>query len=163
MISTIGEAADFAEDILAILPMEWPAVAGTPSVANAPAVIAAITTAASLARQEIFNNACDNPIQKSTLYAARFSCPAIPNLGMLDDPQSQPVMLLHTPVLKVVPLTIHIPISEVPGTITAELITSTAHILDDSLRRDFPSRNHGSLLPVSTPCGKTAPSVKKMR
>ena len=140
VISTIDDAAQFAEDILAILPIEWPEnpVAGTPSVANAPAVIEAITTAASLARQGDVAALVTNPIQKSTLYAAGFSCPGHTEyLGMLDGPQSQPVMLLHTPMLKVVPLTIHIPIAEVPGAITAGLITSTAHILDDSLRRDF--------------------------
>jgi 4-hydroxythreonine-4-phosphate dehydrogenase len=46
-------------------------------------------------------------------------------------------MLLHTPMLKIVPLTVHIPLAEVPAAITPDLIHETAHILDDSLRRDF--------------------------
>ena len=46
-------------------------------------------------------------------------------------------MMLTCPALSVVPLTIHIPISDVPKSITREVFHSTAHILHEALRRDF--------------------------
>src|SRR5690606_15290864 len=49
----------------------------------------------------------------------------------------RPVMLLASDELRVVPLTIHIPLAEVPKTLSPELIIETARILNDALVRDF--------------------------
>ncbi|MGC6485286.1 MAG: 4-hydroxythreonine-4-phosphate dehydrogenase PdxA [Candidatus Puniceispirillales bacterium] len=140
VVGSIPEAEALAPESLAILPIHWPEPPqpGAPTVANAPRVIDAITEAASLARSGDVLALVTNPIQKSTLYAAGFSSPGHTEyLGMLDGPQSRPVMLLHNPMLKIVPLTIHIPLAEVPAAITPQKIEETAHILEDSLRRDF--------------------------
>jgi 4-hydroxythreonine-4-phosphate dehydrogenase len=47
------------------------------------------------------------------------------------------VMMLAGPTLRTVPLTVHIPLAEVPASLTAELIVNKARIVDAALRRDF--------------------------
>ncbi|MCE2517049.1 MAG: 4-hydroxythreonine-4-phosphate dehydrogenase PdxA [Alphaproteobacteria bacterium] len=139
-INQVSEADHLPGETLAVLPVRWaePPVAGQPSPANASQVIDAIRTAAILAKDGKVKGIVTNPIQKSTLYAAGFKSPGHTEfLGELDGPQSQPVMMLANSQLKVVPLTIHIPLKEVPAAITADKIAATATVLDDSLRRDF--------------------------
>ena len=45
--------------------------------------------------------------------------------------------MLASDKLRVVPLTIHMPLAEVPGAITMEAIVETGEIILDALRRDF--------------------------
>jgi len=47
------------------------------------------------------------------------------------------VMMLAGPSLCTVPLTVHIPLSEVPGRLSLELIVRRARIVAEALRRDF--------------------------
>lgn len=47
------------------------------------------------------------------------------------------VMMLACPALRVVPATIHIPLSEVPAALSARLLTDTIRITHDAMRRDF--------------------------
>src|SRR3546814_12737271 len=47
------------------------------------------------------------------------------------------VMMLAGPALRVVPLTVHIPLAEVPERLTGELIVAKARIVARGLRRDF--------------------------
>src|SRR3546814_18776274 len=46
-------------------------------------------------------------------------------------------MMLAGPGLRVVPLTVHIPLAEVPDRLTSELIVAKARIVARGLRRDF--------------------------
>jgi len=46
-------------------------------------------------------------------------------------------MMLWCEALAVVPVTVHIPLAQVPGTLTTELIVKTARIVDGDLRRRF--------------------------
>ncbi len=46
-------------------------------------------------------------------------------------------MMLASDVLRVVPLTIHIPVAEVPQAINKQLVFDTAEIVLTALRRDF--------------------------
>ena len=46
-------------------------------------------------------------------------------------------MMLASPLLRVVPVTIHIAIADVPGVLTEELLEETIRITDAGLRRDF--------------------------
>src|SRR3546814_14460600 len=46
-------------------------------------------------------------------------------------------MMLAGPALRVVPLTVHIPLAEVPERLTGELIVAKARIVARGLRRDF--------------------------
>ena len=47
------------------------------------------------------------------------------------------VMMLAGPTLRTVPLTVHIPLADVPARLTVELIVNKARIVDAALRRDF--------------------------
>ena len=50
-------------------------------------------------------------------------------------------MMLTSPTLSVVPLTVHIPISDVPRAITRTLFHKTAHIIHNGLQKDFGIQN----------------------
>jgi 4-hydroxythreonine-4-phosphate dehydrogenase len=58
------------------------------------------------------------------------------------------VMMLAGPTLRTVPLTVHIPLADVPARLTAELIVNRARIVDAALRRDF-----GIVAPRLAVCG----------
>ena len=75
-----------------------------------------------------------NPIAKATLYAAGFKFPGHTEfLGALAErgwgAKSQPVMMIWSPALAVVPITIHIALKDAPRLLTRELIVSTARIV----------------------------------
>lgn len=144
VINKPEDANELADDVLAIMAITWAEIpqAGRPSVANAPQVIDAIKTAAELAKAQRVKGIVTNPIQKATLYAAGFKSPGHTEyLGELDGPNSHPIMMLANSELKVVPLTIHIPLKDVPEAISKDGIATTASILDDTLRRDFGIKN----------------------
>jgi 4-hydroxythreonine-4-phosphate dehydrogenase len=84
-----------------------------------------------------------NPIAKSVLYAAGFAHPGhtefLAALGERHAPgrRFHPVMMLAAPELRIVPLTVHIPLAEVPRAISRGLIFETVRTTWDALRRDF--------------------------
>ena len=82
-----------------------------------------------------------NPIAKAALYQAGFKHPGHTEyLGELAKAWGQPsfpVMMIWSEALAVVPVTIHIPLAEAPGALTAELIIKTARIVDRDLRARF--------------------------
>src|SRR5690606_34939967 len=49
----------------------------------------------------------------------------------------RPVMLIWSEELAVVPVTIHVPLAEVPQRLTTELIVETAHVVARDFRRLF--------------------------
>lgn len=121
-----------------------PVVAGAPDERNGPFVIACIETAVSLVRQGSASAVVTNPIAKHVLYAAGFAHPGHTEfLAALADAHdgtpgaTLPVMLLASDALNVVPLTIHIPLADVPAAITADLIARTVTIIDQAMRQDF--------------------------
>ena len=105
--------------------------------ANAPAVIESITRAHALIMAGAAGAMVTNPIQKSTLYAAGFAYPGHTEfLGHLTGAR-RAVMMLASDQLRVVPLTIHLPVAEVPGAISKQAVFDTAEIILTALRRDF--------------------------
>lgn len=132
-----------------------PALAGRPDVANAAAIIQSIEAAtAAVARGEA-HALVTNPIAKNVLYAAGFRHPG--HTEFLAELSARhwsgrtyfPVMMMASPELRVVPLTIHIPLSAVPGHITEPLIRDTVRIVHDALIRDFSVRGHGPRIAVT--------------
>ncbi|KAA0970213.1 4-hydroxythreonine-4-phosphate dehydrogenase PdxA [Aureimonas fodinaquatilis] len=82
------------------------------------------------------------PIDKKALYDAGFNHPGHTEFlaelcARSSGRQIQPVMLLTGPELSCVPVTIHIPLSEVVGALTTELIVETAQIVVRHLQMDF--------------------------
>ncbi len=120
-----------------------PATPGEPDGANAGPVIAAIDQAVEAVRSGDASALVTCPIAKSVLYTAGFTHPGHTEyLGYLaerHDPgvRCHPVMMLVSDDLRVVPLTVHVPLAEVPGRITRQLIHDTLSEMADALRRDF--------------------------
>ena len=128
-------------DVLAILPLvnrhlETP---GTIDPANAAGTVEAIDRATALALDGKVAGIVTGPIDKKALYDFGFHHPG--HTEYLADLCSRkrgtdfmPVMLLTGPELSCVPVTIHIPLAEVPRQLTSELIERTCRIVDADYR-----------------------------
>ncbi|MEQ8745152.1 4-hydroxythreonine-4-phosphate dehydrogenase PdxA [Pyruvatibacter sp.] len=119
-------------------PLSPPPIAGTPSVAHAEAVMGSIE----IATQWVFEGqACavvTNPIQKQTLYEAGFRYPGHTEyLAALTGAEGAPVMMLVSPQLKVVPVTIHMPLADVAQSLNTQTIIHAGRVTAAALRTDF--------------------------
>lgn len=124
------------------VPCAAPVIAGAPNAANAAATIASIERAARLVKDGRASALLTNPIAKSVLVATGFTHPGHTEfLGELAarywNTQVQPVMMLVSADLKVVPVTLHIPLASVPRQLTRELIVTTARTAARALITDF--------------------------
>ena len=81
------------------------------------------------------------PIHKAALYNAGFKYPGhteyLAALCANGEGTPMPVMMLAHDDLRVGPLTIHVPLRDVPGLITQKLIRDTVHIVEHDLRTRF--------------------------
>ncbi len=116
---------------------------GRPDSANAGAVIAAIEQATSAVVRGEADAIVTNPIAKHVLYEAGFSHPGhtefLAELAqrLVGNGPYLPVMMLASEELRVVPLTIHIPVAAVPRALSHDLIVKTVRIVASGLARDF--------------------------
>jgi 4-hydroxythreonine-4-phosphate dehydrogenase len=142
-VEGIGLApAHFAQALPVLpVPVAGPVVPGRPDRAAAPAVERSIERAVGLVRAGAARAVVTNPIAKSVLYGAGFAFPGHTEyLASLTAPGRapvQPVMLLASPALKVVPVTVHVPLKEVAPLLTRDLILSTIEITARDLDRYF--------------------------
>lgn len=118
------------------------AQAGRPDPANAAGVIEAIERAVAAVEAGQAAALVTNPIAKSVLYAAGFRHPGHTEFlaalaGRDAASRPQPVMMLWSEELAVVPVTIHVPLAAVPGLLTTELIVATGRIVAAELTRRF--------------------------
>ncbi|MBD9447573.1 4-hydroxythreonine-4-phosphate dehydrogenase PdxA [Rhizobium sp. RHZ01] len=137
-------ANDVFADALPVLPIAAgiDVVAGEPHVATAKSTIAAIERAVSLTMSGEALGVVTNPIAKSVLYESGFPFPGhtefLADLAARATGQAGiPVMMLAGPKLRTIPVTIHIPLKDVPQALTADLIIETCRIADADLRRRF--------------------------
>ncbi|MBY3166919.1 4-hydroxythreonine-4-phosphate dehydrogenase PdxA [Rhizobium laguerreae] len=117
-------------------------VAGEPHAATAKGTIASIEKAVSLVIDGEALAVVTNPIAKAVLYEAGFRFPG--HTEFLADLAARaigrpvtPVMMLSGPKLRAIPVTIHIPVRDVPQALTGELIAETCRIAHDDLRQRF--------------------------
>lgn len=113
-----------------------------PHAADAPWVAAAIEKAVELVREDRCSAVVTNPVHKRALYETGFSFPGQTELlahlaGTIDGRTRRAVMMIAGPTLRTVPVTIHVPLSDVPTLLTREGIVETALIVDADLRRRF--------------------------
>ena len=132
------------DDALPVLPIAagMDVVAGMPHVATARATIASIETAVSLCLDGAVSAVVTNPIAKAVLYEAGFGFPGhtefLADLATRATGRSYTsVMMLAGPKLKAVPVTVHIPVKDVPSSLTQELIVDTCRIVAADLRGRF--------------------------
>ena len=116
---------------------------GVSSVANAPAIIAAIENGVAFARSGEASAIVTLPIAKATLYAAGFRHPghtefvAHLSADMPHDGPRGPVMMLAAPGLRVALATIHTALADAPALLTRHTVEQTARVVLDALKRDF--------------------------
>jgi 4-hydroxythreonine-4-phosphate dehydrogenase len=139
-----GEAGAIFATALPVVDVGVPITAtpGRPDASSAPAAIAAID----LAVRHVFAGLADavvtNPIAKNVLYRSGFSEPGhteyLAKLAALATGIAvRPVMMLWSPELAVVPVTIHLPLREVPAALDADLIVETGRITARDLAARF--------------------------
>jgi 4-hydroxythreonine-4-phosphate dehydrogenase len=127
-------------DGLAVLPHPFisPATAGIAQPGHAADVIAVIARAVAFVQAGDASAVCTAPIHKKALKdGAGFAFPGhteyLAALGRVD----RVVMMLACPELRVVPVTIHIAIADVPSALTAEALEETLRITHRGLIQDF--------------------------
>jgi 4-hydroxythreonine-4-phosphate dehydrogenase len=140
VIERPSQALDVAASTLPVLlhPFAAPVLSGKPNPANADAIISAIKRGVDLVVSGAASALCTLPINKKALKdGAAFAFPGHTEyLSHLAGGRAA-VMMLAAPALRVVPVTIHIPLSDVPVALTPDLLRKTITITHAALIRDF--------------------------
>ena len=139
-IHTPQDAVHVSAEALPVLPITFPAenIAGQPDPRNAAGVIEAIARGVSLVQSGDASALCTGPINKKALKdGADFAYPGHTEYLAALAGVDQVVMMLACDALRVVPVTIHIPLEDVPTQLTAARLTDTLLITHRALRRDF--------------------------
>ena len=115
---------------------------GQPDQSSGPAAIASIRRAVADVFAGRAHAVVTNPVAKAVLYRTGFAEPGHTEfLAKLAQEATgrtaHPVMMLWSPELAVVPVTIHLPVREVPQRLTADLIVETGRIVARGLRERF--------------------------
>lgn len=143
-IGSPAEATGVFADALPVLPLaaDAQAHAGNPCTHTAKAVLESIERAVAYTADGQANALITNPIQKETLYDAGFGFPGHTEyLAELVGGGMRPVMMLASPSLRVVPLTVHLPLREALDQLTTEAIIEQGRLVITALRQDFGIEN----------------------
>jgi len=135
----VGDAAVLGARKDALIPThsKVSAVPGTPDTANAAAVTEAIEIAVRACLAGEAAAMVTAPIHKAVLNAAGFAFPGHTEFLAHLTGARRAVMMLASDSLRVVPLTIHMPVADVPKAITKQAVFDTGEIILTALRRDF--------------------------
>lgn len=113
---------------------------GTLDVKNAPAVIEAIKLSVEMCQRGEAAALTTAPIHKAVLMAAGFKFPGHTDyLAALTGGTA--VMMLAGAAVRVVPVTVHVPIADVPRLLTKDLLLDTARATLAALKNDFGIEN----------------------
>ena len=142
-ITMPAEASALFATALPVLhrPLAAHPAAGTISADTAPQVIAAIDEAVAMAMRGETCGIVTNPIQKEALYGAGFRHQGhtdyLAHLSALHGKPVQEVMMLVAEDLRAIPVTVHIPLKDVPRQLTREAILAQARVTARDLARYF--------------------------
>ena len=138
-IAAPEEAAAAFPQALPVLPIALPrpVAAGRPDPANATAVIAAIRTGATLVGAGRAAALVTNPIQKETLHAAGFRHPGHTEFLAELAGGAAVAMMLACAELRVVPVTVHLPLRDAVAALSSDTIVAAGRIAAAALARDF--------------------------
>jgi 4-hydroxythreonine-4-phosphate dehydrogenase len=138
---------DTAQAFAAALPVvalaeKVSATPGRPDATSAPAAVTSIRRAVDDVFAGRAHAVVTNPVAKAVLYRTGFAEPGHPEfLAKLAQEHTRrawhPVMMLWSDELAVVPVTIHLPVRDVAGHLTADLIVTTGHIVARDLKERF--------------------------
>jgi 4-hydroxythreonine-4-phosphate dehydrogenase len=114
---------------------------GQPDHTSADAAMASILEAVGDVVAGRASAVVTNPIAKAVLYRAGFRHPGhtefLAELAATGNHAPQPVMMLWSPALVVVPVTIHLPLRDAIARLSSELIVTTARITVAALKTRF--------------------------
>jgi len=142
-VHAVADAADGAaifSHSLPVLPVQLPMVpiAGQPDKANANAIVDSIKQGTLLALAGDVDGIVTNPINKAALYQAGFTYPGHTELlAALSGAIGQQVMMLASPMLRVVPVTVHASLRDSITMLTIDKIVAASRTTDMALRQDF--------------------------
>lgn len=114
-------------------------ICGELNSANASAVIKSIKNAVEGTLSGDFAAVVTNPIHKANLYSTGFNYPGHTEFlaHCCNEPIENAVMMLACDGLRVVPVTVHVPLSDVAKTLTTDLIVHKAVLTATDLRDRF--------------------------
>ena len=137
------DACDAFADALPVVATGHPATAraGTPDGNSAEAAMASIRQAVGDVIAGRASAVVTNPIAKNVLYRAGFRHPGhteyLAELAATENHTPQPVMMLWSPALVVVPVTIHVALRDALAQLSTDLIVTTARIVVAALKARF--------------------------
>ena len=140
IVASPGQAAAAMTDGLPILPIDvpGPAIAAQTDPAQAKGVIAVIERAVALAKAGEVSGVVTAPIHKKALQdGAGFAHPGHTEFLASLAGDVDVVMMLASDQLRVVPTTIHIPLSEVKHHLTPNLLRKTIEVTANGMRDGF--------------------------
>lgn len=139
-IADPAEAANAARHGIPLLahPFAAAATAGIATPENAQGVIDVIKRGVELVQSGAASAICTGPIHKKALQdGAGFAFPGHTEFLAHMASAKQVVMMLASDQLRVVPVTIHIALADVPTALTADLLIENIRITHAALQRDF--------------------------
>ena len=141
-IKEIDSAAEAigVTDALPVLPIRLaePAIPGRPNAANASAIVQSIERATALCLAGEAGAMVTNPINKAAMYKAGFNYPGHTEfLAVLTGAMGKQIMMLASPHLRVVPVTVHASLRDSIAMLTTRMIIDAARTTVTALRRDF--------------------------
>lgn len=142
-IQEIGSPAQASEvfgNALPVLPIALaePTIVGSLNPKNGAAVLESIERAVALSMAGEAAGVITNPIHKAALYDIGFNYPGHTEyVAALCGKDETPIMMLAAQELRVVPLTVHVPLNQVPAMVTKDLICKNLRIVNESLKQDY--------------------------
>ena len=146
-IASMDEVQDaFAHGLPVLdMPLNAAVTPGKPSAATAAQVTGWIEAAVGLALAGEAAGVVTGPIQKETLYQAGFSFQGhtdyLAHLAHAAGYEAEPVMMLSADDFRTVPVTVHIPLAQVPGLVTGTAIIAQGRIIARDLKSYFGIEN----------------------
>ena len=138
-IDAMEAAGAVFREALPVLPVKLGArvVPGRADPANAAAVIASIEGAVRLVMAGDAAGVVTNPIHKSSLYGVGFAYPGHTEFLAALTGSPLPVMMLASPELRVVPITVHASLRRMLEMITVERIVDVCRVTEAALRAQW--------------------------
>lgn len=139
-IQNPSEAISVFPDALPVYPIDLAEepILGTLNPKNGAAVLESIKRAVDFCMTGESKGMVTNPIHKAALYNVGFDYPGHTEfIAALCGKNETPAMMLTAKDLRVVPLTIHIPIKKVSSTVTPTMLSTQIRIVNESLKRDY--------------------------
>ena len=138
-VETMAQAAALFPRALPVLPepLGAPVEPGRPEPAHARAIVASVERAVSLARSGAASAVVTNPLAKTTLLEAGIGHTGHTIWLRELAGGGTPVMMLAGPMLRAVPVTVHIPLAAVPRALTEAAIVTAGRVTAEALAADF--------------------------